>query len=79
MSKLYVAYDDIYLDWKLGNGDGSHPTNPLRAKLATEFLKNLDPVVIMPSATESDRDLLSHVHSDEYISKVLDEGHSGEW
>jgi acetoin utilization protein AcuC len=79
VSNLYVAYDDIYLDWQLGNGDGSHPTNPIRAKLAVEFLENLDPVVITPSATESDRDLLNHVHSDEYISKVLDQGHCGEW
>jgi acetoin utilization protein AcuC len=79
MSKLHVAYDDVYLDWQLGNGDGSHPTNPVRAKLAVEFLENLDPVMVKPSASESDRDLLSHVHSDEYISKVLDQGHCGEW
>ena len=79
MSKLHVAYDDIYLDWQLGSGDGSHPTNPIRAKLALEFLENFDPVVITPSASEFDRDLLSHVHSGEYISKVLDIGHSGEW
>ena len=65
MSKLHVAYDDIYLDWQLGNGDGSHPTNPVRAKLAVELLQNLDPVMVKPSASESDRDLLNHVHSDE--------------
>jgi acetoin utilization protein AcuC len=35
--------------------------------------------MVKPSASESDRDLLSHVHSDEYISKVLDRGHCGEW
>ncbi len=39
MSKpLTITYSDIYLDWKLGAGDGSHPTNPVRAKLATEKL-----------------------------------------
>jgi acetoin utilization protein AcuC len=79
MSKLHIAYDDIYLDWQLGSGDGSHPTNPMRAKLAVELLENLDPVMVTPSASESDRDLLSHVHSDGYISKVLDKGHCGEW
>jgi len=79
MSKLHVAYDDVYLDWQLGNGDGSHPTNPVRAKFAVEFLESLDPVIVKPSASESDRDLLSHVHSDGYISKVLDQGHCGEW
>lgn len=79
MSKLHVAYDDVYLDWQLGNGDGSHPTNPVRAKLAVELLQNLDPVMVKPSACESDRDLLNHVHSDEYISSVLDKGHCGEW
>jgi len=79
VSKLHVAYDDIYLDWQLGSGDSSHPTNPIRAKLAVELLENLDPVVITPSATKFDRDLLSHVHSDEYISNVLDKGHCGEW
>ena len=79
MSKLHIAYDDVYLDWKLGAGDGSHPTNPVRAKLAVELLESLDPVMVKPSASESDRDLLSHVHSDEYISKVLDRGHCGEW
>jgi hypothetical protein len=37
MSKpLTIAYSDIYLDWKLGAGDGSHPTNPVRAKLAID-------------------------------------------
>jgi acetoin utilization protein AcuC len=79
LSKLHIAYDDIYLDWQLGSGDGSHPTNPIRAQLAVELLENLEPVMLQPAASESDRDLLTHVHSDEYISKVLDQGHCGEW
>ena len=79
MNKLHIAYDEIYLDWQLGSGDGSHPTNPIRAKLAVELLENLEPVIVKPAASQSDRDLLSHVHSDAYISKVLDKGHCGEW
>ena len=79
MNKLHIAYDEIYLDWQLGSGDGSHPTNPIRAKLAVELLENLEPVIVKPAASQSDRDLLSHVHSDAYISKVLDQGHCGEW
>lgn len=37
MSKpLTISYSDIYLDWELGAGDDSHPTNPVRAKLAID-------------------------------------------
>jgi acetoin utilization deacetylase AcuC-like enzyme len=32
---LVITYSDIYLNWQLGAG---HPTNPIRAKLATELL-----------------------------------------
>ena len=79
MNKLHIAYDEIYLDWQLGSGDGSHPTNPMRAKLAVELLENLEPVMVDPAASESDREHLSLVHSNGYISKVLDQGHCGEW
>ena len=27
MTKLTIAYSDDYLNWKLGSGDGKHPTN----------------------------------------------------
>ncbi len=32
---LVVTFSDIYLDWQLGAGDGSHPANPVRATPAT--------------------------------------------
>jgi hypothetical protein len=35
---LHVAYSPEYLNWQLGAGDGSHPTNPVRAEIATELL-----------------------------------------
>ena len=37
--KLAIVYDEIYLDWQLGAGDGTQPTNPIRAKLAVELLQ----------------------------------------
>ena len=39
-NKLAIAYTDDYLKWMLGSGDGSHPTKPIRAKIAVEHLKN---------------------------------------
>ncbi len=36
--KLTIAYSDDYLNWNLGSGDGSHPTKPIRAKIATDYL-----------------------------------------
>lgn len=78
MSKpLTIAYSDIYLDWKLGAGDGSHPTNPVRAKLATEKLiermghavRVIDPV---PAETfAADEKALELVHSEEHIHAAL--------
>jgi len=38
MSKpLAIAYSDQYLDWQLGAGDSSNPTNPVRAESATDY------------------------------------------
>lgn len=78
MSKpLTIAYGDIYLDWKLGAGDGSHPTNPVRAKLATEKLvaRLGDAVrVIEPAPAETaaaDEKHLELVHSEEHIHAAL--------
>jgi acetoin utilization protein AcuC len=80
MSKLHVAYDDVYLDWKLGNGDGSHPTNPIRAQFALNILKeDYDVEVVKPNADVMDKAHLQLVHDSQYISRVIDSGHSGEW
>lgn len=78
MSKpLTIAYSDIYLDWKLGAGDGSHPTNPVRAKLATEKLvaRLGDAVRVMEPApaetAEADEKHLELVHSEAHIHAAL--------
>lgn len=78
--KLHVAYDDIYLDWKLGFNDGSHPTNPIRAKYATELLADeTDIVIVKPEIDKLDRSRLERIHDSAYVSRVLDLGKSGEW
>jgi acetoin utilization protein AcuC len=81
MSKLMVAYDDAYLNWKLGSGDGSHPTNPIRAKLAVELLKQEVPAfeIIEPTYRAEDREKLESIHTAEYVSEVLDSWVSLEW
>ena len=82
--KLMVVYSDLYLGWILGLGDGSHPTNPIRAKLATEMLKDQfgsDLVVVDPvdSATaNSDDKALRATHDESYIARVR-AGESNEW
>ena len=79
-NKLHVAYDDVYLKWKLGSEGDSHPTNPMRAKLATDLLsEEFDIELVTPNATEVDRDRVQLVHDSHYVSKVLDDGHCGEW
>lgn len=80
MSKLHIAYDDVYLDWKLGSNDFKHPTNPLRAKYATDMLQqDYDIEIVKPNATSSDRLLLESIHDSAYVSNVLDLGKSYEW
>ena len=80
MSKLHIAYDDVYLKWKLGSTGETHPTNPIRAKLAIELLsKDFDVVVIKPNASQLDRERVEQVHDKDYVSGVLDYGHCGEW
>lgn len=78
MSKpLTIAYSDIYLDWKLGAGDGSHPTNPVRAKLATEkLIERLGDAVrvIDPAPADTfaaDEKALELVHSEKHIHAAL--------
>lgn len=82
--QLLVAYSDEYLNWQLGNGSGSHPTNPMRAKLAAETLqRELGPLVQVfdPSevSTKRARDDLEMLHDPAYVAEVLDNGRSSEW
>jgi len=82
--KLTVVYHDDYLNWLLGPGDGSHPTNPIRAKLATEMLVEQlgdDVEVIAPfsdSTEGADLAILKETHSEDYVAEVL-EGISSQW
>lgn len=81
---LHIAYSPDYLQWQLGTGDGSHPTNPIRAELATEFLVDElgDGVsVIDPATADMDhvRAALESIHDLDYVAAVLDDGVSDEW
>lgn len=84
MNKLIVSYGECYLDWQLGAGDGSHPTNPIRAKLATEMLVDAlgaSVEVIEPiAASESEHWIneLKSIHDPKYVDEVIG-GDSGEW
>jgi acetoin utilization protein AcuC len=81
---LAIIYSRLYLNWLLGAGDGSHPTNPVRAKLAMELLINAlgDQVRVVdptdPSKEESDRQALAATHDPDYI-KWIQSGNSNEW
>ena len=81
--KLQVAYTDEYLNWKLGAGDGSHPTKPVRAKLATKYLQDAlgsDVHIVAPETmSEEDRVLVESIHDPEYVAEVLDEYTSHDW
>ena len=81
--KLHIAYSDDYLKWLLGAGDGSHPTKPIRAKIATDYLVSElgseNVVVIEPEVDAGDRERLESIHSPKYVSQVLDEGKSFDW
>lgn len=84
MKKLTVAYSDDYLNWQLGSGDGSHPTNPIRAKLAVDFLKaemeeGVDFEIIEPNFIAGDREKLESIHTEQFVSEVLDFGVSHDW
>lgn len=82
---LWVAYSDVYLDWKLGASTGSHPTNPVRAKLAVEKLverlKGL--ISVNDPETNSDREAdkaeLAKVHTADHIHAAVENYVSGEW
>ena len=86
MSKpLAIAYSDQYLDWQLGAGVGSHPTNPVRAKLATEKLveKLGDNAIVIDPTPEGreagDREALSLVHSERHIHAALNNFVDPQW
>jgi acetoin utilization protein AcuC len=84
MSKqLTVAYSDDYLNWKLGSGDGNHPTKPIRAKIATDHLveelgaDNVE--IIEPEFRDGDRAKIESIHDPVYVSQVIDDGISFDW
>jgi acetoin utilization protein AcuC len=81
---LHIVYSDTYLDWLLGAGDGSHATNPVRAKLATEQLaERLGKLAKVVSPTPrgtatTDRAKLDATHDRSYVARTLG-GESSEW
>jgi acetoin utilization protein AcuC len=80
---LTIAYSDDYLNWQLGSGNGSHPTKPIRAKIATELLieeLGFDQIDIINPEVELEKDLahLSTIHTEKHITDVIN-GDSGEW
>ncbi len=84
LSPLHVAYSPDYLQWQLGSGDGSHPTNPIRAELATEMLVEElgDAVSVIDPATadmKHVRGAIESIHDLDYVSAVIDDGVSDEW
>jgi acetoin utilization protein AcuC len=84
MKELTIAYSDDYLNWRLGSKDGSHPTNPIRAKIAVELLEQelegvVDFEVIEPTYKRRDRRAIESIHSARYVAEVIDEGKSYDW
>lgn len=82
-NKLVITYSDDYLNWKLGAGDGSHPTNAIRAKLATELITaelDADEVeVIAPTVHDGDREKVESIHDPDFVAEVIDDGRSHDW
>ena len=83
-NQLAIVYSDLYLNWLLGPGDGSHPTNPIRAKNALTLLLQAlgsNAVIVDPvdeAKEASDMKALLSTHDAQYVKTVL-EGRSGEW
>ena len=81
---LMVAYSDSYQGWQLGRGDGTHATNPVRAKLATELLQaQLGENCLVIEAAGGERlydDLraLNSLHDPMYVKAVL-AGECNQW
>lgn len=84
MKNLCVIYSDQYIDWQIGAGDGSHPTNPIRAKLALEKLQEMlgDRVtVVNPNPAEKreqDLTLLNETHDPKYVQLTI-AGVNAQW
>lgn len=78
---LHIAYSDAYLDWKLGTVDNEHPSNPVRAQLATRKLVKLypDSVILDPIPKARDAVRLMDTHPVDYITNVVNDGVSTEW
>ena len=81
--KLDIAYTDEYLKYKLGAGDGSHMTKPIRAAIATRLIvdelgaENVR--IVEPNPTAADRARIESVHSPGYVSEVLDTHRADDW
>jgi acetoin utilization protein AcuC len=77
---LHIAYGDEYLDWQLGK---NHPTNPERATLAVNLLKDdlgSEAIeIVEPTILAGDVARLCEVHNPSYVVEVLFDGYSGEW
>lgn len=90
---LTIAYGDIYRDWMLGDGSGEHPTDPVRAQLATEQLlarfgaagsagANSAGVRLLDPLgvpVERARAAIESIHDAAFVARVIDDGISGEW
>ncbi|CAB4606916.1 MAG: hypothetical protein F2587_02900 [Actinobacteria bacterium] len=82
MKNLVITYSDIYLNWQLGAG---HPTNPVRAKLATEMLvaQLQERAAVVNPAPKGKRDgdiaILKSVHEPEYVDQHLAGTNVGLW
>ena len=73
-SKLVITYSPVYLDWHLGD---DHPTNPIRATLATQLLEaqlGENVSVIDPAPREKrnqDIAILHQLHDKNYVDEHL--------
>lgn len=79
---IFISYGDVYLDWKLGAVDDKHPTNPVRAKIATDTLARIfrnQATVVEPKPTYKDLVRVLKTHDSEYVTQVMVDGLSNEW
>lgn len=84
VGQLGIAYSDDYLGWLLGAGDGSHPTNPVRAQLATKMLVDELPLattLVDPASVSHARvrEALESVHDPDFVARVVDDGVDDQW
>ena len=70
---LWVEYGEIYLDWLLGGSSGTHPSDPIRAKIAVEKLveRLKGSIVVHDPAlnadVEADKAELAKIHGEAHI------------